>query len=201
MASGSDSTSGAAFLRPPPPPEGGRGGGGTLAPPHSPRALVPTLVPQPPAQGPQRQVSPGINPTNWETGADSWGSGVVDGPATLHTVASGSSWPPPKGEGESGDGANLPRAPLSCGWRSRSQSRRPGEPPVGDAMSRLVRRPLAAPLAEAGGRACTCARATELELPDWGPHWRAKRRALGSTGALSPLRDRPFRAQIKAYCS
>ena len=149
-----------------PPPEGGRGGGGTLAPPHSPRALVPTLVPQPPAQGPQRQVSPGINPTNWETGADSWGSGVVDGPATLHTVASGSSWPPPKGEGESGDGANLPRAPLSCGWRSRSQSRRPGEPPVGDAMSRLVRRPLAAPLAEAGGRACACARATELELPD-----------------------------------
>ena len=168
MASRSDSTSGAAFLRPHP---GGGGGGvveGPWLPPHSPRALVPTLVPQPPAQGPQRQVSPGINPTNWETGTDSWGSGGVDGPATLHTVASGSSWPPPKGEGESGDGANLPRAPLSCGWRSRSQSRRPGEPPVGDAMSRLVRRPLAAPLAEAGGRVCACARATEQEAPGLG---------------------------------
>lgn len=96
------------------------------------------------------------------------GLGGVDGPATLHTVASGSLWPPPKGEGESGDGANLPRAPPSCSWRSRSQSRRPGEPPVGDAMSRLVQRPLAAPLAEAGGRVCACARATELEAPGLG---------------------------------
>lgn len=83
--------------------------------------------------------APGVTATTWGDAAASWGPGVADCPSAFHTLAPGTSWPPPEddwevGAEESGGDADPLCAPPSQGWRSSSQSRRPGEPPPGDAM-------------------------------------------------------------------